>query len=189
MTAAGTFDNTGNTGAQICVYCHTPHNANLEIDGPLWNRNVAVGTYTMYNGGAPSGSIKGTFDASPNPETLICLGCHDGVSAVDSIVNLPGRDPDVTWATGGQSLSDIASYAVLGSDLSDDHPVSITFEPTLNAGLAAMGVPEAAGLKFFGPGANKVECATCHNVHGTGHAQLLRVSSDGSLICLTCHLM
>ena len=44
---------TGGTATtEVCVFCHTPHGANLSAPGaaPLWNRSVpTTGSYTMYN--------------------------------------------------------------------------------------------------------------------------------------------
>lgn len=182
MTAAGTYDNDGNTGGQICVYCHTPHNATAIAGGPLWNRlATSAGPFVMYPMG---GTITGTVDSSPNPETIACLGCHDGTIAIDNISNLPGRDPDVlpTWTP---SVGPMTGFAVLDLDLSNDHPVSITYDPSLDTGLNTQVAAEAAGLQFFST--NKVECATCHDVHGTLNAQFLRADPDGSVICLACH--
>ena len=30
---------------EICVYCHTPHNNNQQIEAPLWNRETPAGPY------------------------------------------------------------------------------------------------------------------------------------------------
>ncbi|MDQ1264706.1 MAG: hypothetical protein QG559_1707, partial [Campylobacterota bacterium] len=80
--ASSTADN-----GEICVYCHTPHAANTAFTGaPLWNKATPSGTFTMYGS-----TIAGTAtDATPNSPSLACLSCHDGASAIDSIVNAPG---------------------------------------------------------------------------------------------------
>ena len=192
MTAASTYDNPADAGAQICVYCHTPHNATALTSGPLWNRNLESAlTFTMYNGAGaanPSTTIDGVISATPNDETMACLGCHDGVSAIDNISNLPGNDPAITVAWNADTNSGpVVGFAVLDSDLSDDHPVSITYSPA-DGGLKALAtVTTADNVKFYGTNSDSVECASCHDVHGTGIDQFLRVTSDGSLICFECH--
>src|SRR5690242_6956698 len=50
LSASGGSSSYKGTGSQICVYCHTPHNA--YTTAPLWNRNngFAANTYTLYSG-------------------------------------------------------------------------------------------------------------------------------------------
>jgi len=33
----------------ICVYCHTPHGANSQLNAPLWNRTFLNNSYTTYD--------------------------------------------------------------------------------------------------------------------------------------------
>ncbi|HHW14165.1 MAG TPA: hypothetical protein GXX28_04425, partial [Firmicutes bacterium] len=60
---------------EICVFCHTPHNARVNV--PLWNRQASAATYTTYT----SGTINGTRDSitgSSSNNSVLCLSCHDG---------------------------------------------------------------------------------------------------------------
>ncbi|HET6464782.1 MAG TPA: hypothetical protein VFH55_04125 [Nitrospiria bacterium] len=78
-----------NTTAEVCVFCHTPHGANLNAPGatPLWNRTVPnPGGYTIY--GSPN--FDGTNSGQPQGVSLACLSCHDGTIALDSLINMPG---------------------------------------------------------------------------------------------------
>ncbi len=77
----------------------------------------------------------------------------------------------------------------LGTDLSDDHPISIEYDPFSDPGLHPEAHVAQAGLKLFlEDGTQRVQCATCHDPHdlneGTG---LLRMDNNGSRLCLTCH--
>jgi hypothetical protein len=74
-----------NNYEQVCVYCHTPHGANTDIAVPLWNRTVKVTSYALYNQGSLSGTV-----TQPGANSLSCLSCHDGQTAMDSIINMPG---------------------------------------------------------------------------------------------------
>ena len=47
-TQSKNYDNVDNTGQQVCVYCHTPHNSASKVFGPIWNRTNSEATYTMY---------------------------------------------------------------------------------------------------------------------------------------------
>lgn len=80
------MDTARNNYGEICVYCHTPHSANTQIAAPLWNRTVVPTTYTIYNFPTTLGSPV----TQPGVNSLTCLSCHDGVTAVDSIINIPG---------------------------------------------------------------------------------------------------
>lgn len=84
------------TTTEICVFCHTPHGFNNELnkDGvddieavraggganaPLWNRQLTTvnGRYTPYR----SASMNQDAPHTPSPVSLACLSCHDIASA------------------------------------------------------------------------------------------------------------
>jgi len=88
---------------QICVFCHTPHNANIDLNNdaaddpddavrapaPLWNRNITVtnlsASFKPYGSspGYQSYTLNTVFDGSwvPSPVSLVCLSCHDSALA------------------------------------------------------------------------------------------------------------
>ncbi|MEH6470464.1 MAG: hypothetical protein V7752_04370 [Halopseudomonas sp.] len=72
----------------VCVYCHTPHGGNTQIEAPLWNRTFNDNTYVTYDTLRTS-SITSPI-TQPGVNSLTCLSCHDGTLAVDSILNMPG---------------------------------------------------------------------------------------------------
>ena len=190
-----------NNYGEVCVYCHTPHSANTSIGAPLWNRNASSTTYTVY--GSP------TMQTSPsNPPSGIsraCLSCHDGVQATDAIINAPGSGFNTGGPWYGQTAAPYhfamkeganncgechvgspghdARGTYLGTDLSNDHPVSMSY-PSGSQFNAASSV-ESGGLKLYN---SKVECPSCHNVHDPGIVPFLRKSNSGSALCLTCHI-
>ncbi len=166
-------DLRGQTGKQIqdygqvCVYCHTPHKATTK-NVALWNRSLTgLGPYTMYFPTTKPGQ-----SATPQPASLSCLSCHDGTVALDLIVNVP--------SPGGPSLGGkMTGGHVIGTDLSDDHPISIDY-PNSPGDFN----PSPSGPKLY---TNKVECASCHNPHSTQYGEFLRMSNTGSALCLACH--
>jgi hypothetical protein len=82
------MDTTRNDYQEVCVYCHTPHGANRTIAAPLWNRTVRSTTYQTYD---LLGTVSLTQPVSqPGANSLTCLSCHDGQTAIDSIINMPG---------------------------------------------------------------------------------------------------
>jgi len=88
-TQIGAFmDSSRNNYGEVCVYCHTPHGANNFIAAPLWNRTIKPTVYKTY---ADLGTTTLTqVLTQPGPASLTCLSCHDGQTAIDSIINMPG---------------------------------------------------------------------------------------------------
>ncbi len=92
--------NVGSSGAiwttEICVFCHTPHFSSS--DAPLWNRGNSA-TYTAYGT-----TFAGTVISSVSSASLVCLSCHDGVTAFDTMINRPGPGPNVMGAAENLNL-------------------------------------------------------------------------------------
>jgi predicted CXXCH cytochrome family protein len=157
------------SGGEICVVCHTPHNA--DPGAPLWNHEMTVAAFTMYS----SSTIDMTIAGAPSAQSKLCLSCHDGTVAIDSFAGV----------TGGTTIS---GAALLGTDLSNDHPVSVTYDITQDTAFDTIANLEADGLKFFGAGNDQMECASCHEPHSDTNASFLRISNAGSAVCLACHI-
>ena len=80
-----------NNYGEVCIYCHTPHGNNTQIQAPLWNRTINnSGTYTIYD--KPTTLMRPI--GQPGPNSLTCLSCHDGTISIDSILNMPGSGLD-----------------------------------------------------------------------------------------------
>jgi hypothetical protein len=77
-----------NDYGQVCVYCHTPHGANANVQLPLWNRTQKATAYQTYDQLGTT-SLTQTVSA-PGANSISCLSCHDGTTAIDSIINMPG---------------------------------------------------------------------------------------------------
>jgi Doubled CXXCH motif (Paired_CXXCH_1) len=87
--AGATMDAYRNDYLEVCVYCHTPHGANgATPTAPLWNRTMKATTYQTYDL-LNSTSLTQPV-TQPGINSLTCLSCHDGQTAVDSIINMPG---------------------------------------------------------------------------------------------------
>ncbi len=199
---------------QICVFCHTPHAGSLT--GPLWNRSDPGSAWSHYD--APSTYIQTlAIGRTPNDESLLCLSCQDGSISVNHLINTPNDrvtpivdflngDPDnpiIDLFSGGPGSRIGASQAITNDtgDLSDDHPISFSYDLVLQeneyqpAGskfgtLRTQAIAEAAGVRFFS-GSN-VECSSCHDPHvdyitDTAYAPFLITPNTGSALCLACH--
>ena len=106
-----------------------------------------------------------TLDAylmQPMEGSIECLDCHNGG-------NLK--------ITMGQSTN-------FGTDLSNHHPISFIYDNALV--LRDSELHEVIRVsKFLKDG--RVECVSCHDVHGSGYPNLLKMSNQGSALCLSCH--
>ncbi len=204
----------GQAQNQVCIYCHMPHNAN-NVGAPLWNRSNSTTTFQMYSQANSSTFVLDAADTNTaarpvGPVSLACLSCHDGVTAFNSLNQTPMIDSDnnisassYTFASGGApvvtmqdaSPSNTAGTANLTTDLTNDHPISFTYDTSLatlkgttlrdpavaaSADLLQPLVIYRAGgtsgsiaqqMLFVNPAANKsnqLECASCHEPHMQG---------------------
>ena len=239
------MDGFRNNYGEVCVYCHTPHGADTNVKLPLWNRTTLATTYKTYNE-LKTSSLTQTV-SQPGVNSLSCLSCHDGQTAMDSIINMPGSgrynaNMATSNQTNGANLAFLNSWApgtteshqglnpaeclachgpvnipgapdfriaAIGTDLTNDHPVGITF-PTTNGPGTDFKTPTGAqgNATFFDTNSNggmdkgdvrlydaKVECASCHDPHGvpsgapgsTFNLTFMRVANTNSAVCLTCH--
>ena len=173
------FSGQGWGTTEICQPCHTPHNASTALPVVLWNHAVTSATYTLY-----SSPTMNATTGQPGGVSKACLSCHDGTVALDSFGG----------STGETFISGPANF---GTDLSNDHPVSFTYNNALATADGGLHPPttQASGLgdtisadMLFGTSSDQVECASCHDVHNAANLQsLLLKSNAGSALCLTCH--
>lgn len=163
---------------EVCVYCHTPHSG--QTSAPLWNRNFSSASYQMYNQ-AHSSTINMTVDPQPTGVSLACLSCHDGTVGLDVIVNVPNgySGPPAV----GTPLP--AGAFNLGTDLRNDHPVSVLYDNTADPKFRTPAQVAASGLQLY---SGKVQCGSCHDPHTAVNRPFLRISNNGSSLCLSCHI-
>jgi hypothetical protein len=177
---------------QICLPCHTPHNAIVRdsngqlVGGPLWNHTLSnVQVYDLYLDWQTGTIESGAVDSN----SRLCLSCHDGTVAVDSF----GGGAGTQQLTGG----------LLGTDLSNDHPIgeaavwpspnpSYMVDPALRVGMMP--------LRKLADGRMAVGCTSCHEPHNRRNTtDMLWVKNDGpattvdgrtvsgSALCMNCH--
>ena len=171
---------------EVCVYCHTPHSGSASI--PLWNRANTGATYTMYTS-TNSATMDMTVGSAPGPVSLACASCHDGTVGLDVITNKPNASsatPVSPAALMGTVFT--STQAVLGTELRDDHPIAVTYDPLKDAAFVAKATVVTNGLTFYGSAKDQVECGSCHNPHSNSNAPFLRKANTNSNLCLTCHI-
>jgi len=198
-------DISGGTG-EICIYCHTPHNAAIAI--PLWNRvNPSPGEFTLYK---TSNTLTNATKASTLSEdsiSLFCMSCHDGSIALSAVVNANDEanngmaNPAVNSTAGALAATNPKN---LKKDLSNTHPIGFNYVTAQgeDSGLREAGAvltlfksKDAADGKttsqnfLYGSNYQTFECASCHRVHDPGTStNFLRIENEQSDLCLACHV-
>ena len=147
---AGTGNRTAGAGSEICVFCHTPHGADVSTAGaPLWNKRFTAPFGTAFSPYVATSTTDGAFATDGtgtggflSGASLACLSCHDGTQAIDNLLNAPGSGGidstgggddgrGFTWTSGDNTNLNSNGYLVsnanLGKDLSNDHPIGIRY--------------------------------------------------------------
>ena len=217
LSVTGTGTVTATSESQICVFCHTPHAAQNIPAAPLWNRELSGATYTPYS----STSLNATLE-QPGGSSKLCLSCHDGTLALGAVgvlnnkqnvnISLNGTGTDGTMPTGSGAQTGFTRD--LGVDLTNDHPISFTYDSTLAANdgelrdpaltsYIANQVPRVHPLVPLEK--NQVQCTSCHDPHirdtdTSKNIKFLRLNrfqssaptggvfnKDSDIVCLACH--
>jgi predicted CXXCH cytochrome family protein len=164
-------------GSLPCTPCHTPHGGDTSVsEAPLWNHTLTSTTFTLYS----TETLNATM-ASPDGMSKLCLSCHDGSVKMDAY-------------GGAGGANTITGNALIGVDLSGEHPVSFTYNDALATADGGLNAPTTTdsglGGKITGDllSSSKMQCTSCHDVHnGASVAKLLRKSNANDALCTTCH--
>jgi predicted CXXCH cytochrome family protein len=175
LTGPGTIKAA--TETDVCIFCHTPHRAGPEL--PLWNHHTSKATYTPYN----SSTIKATV-GQPTGSSKLCLSCHDGTVALGMVHS---RSMPITMQGGVTVLP--PGRTRLGTDLSDDHPVSFTYDAALAAANGQLRDPGTLTHRVRLDHNNQMQCTSCHDPHNDRYGNFLVQDNTASALCITCHTM
>ncbi len=212
--------------SEICVFCHTPHGADTS-QTPLWNKTLAAKTYTVYTSNSlDAETIKNASLDQPMGSSKLCLSCHDGAMALGSVrvlrgVNNPATIGVANTGAGGimppgsgtttgytRNIGAGSLGQTTGFDLTNDHPISVTYDSGLSNRDGELRAPNASqqstilvnstnplfGKRAAGQSANRpvlpleptgasgagqVQCTTCHDPHIKGDGTDL--SNEGNI--------
>ena len=163
--------------SQVCIFCHTPHNARQDIPY-LWNRSAQTTNYTPYN----SSTMFPTIVGQPTGASKLCLSCHDGTIALGAVLS----EPTPISFIGANTLSGRSTS--LATDLSNDHPVSFNYQSSITSGnteLVAASTLIGSPVQLDSTG--QLQCTACHDPHDDAFGKFLVMSNQGSALCITCH--
>lgn len=202
-----------------CAMCHTPHHA---VGYPLWNRQQDNQTYSMYDSDTFDMGPDNTSPTALNGNSRLCMVCHNGL--LSTLVNYPGPcstpDSDYDYDMPDGSCAQVGDGPADGwstdNNLTNDHPLDFTYDPSLDSIIDNNGFPNIDNTTYTGrsfipgeytgtyyplfsntvDGVNRFECSTCHSVHdtadypdkGTYQVYFLRTDNTGSAMCMDCHV-
>ena len=164
----------GTGESDMCKFCHTPHRGQgLKA---LWNQTLSAATYIPYSSTTMKAAV-----GQPTGDSKLCLSCHDGTVALGALHRRrPGEAmrPPLALMKPGR--------AVLGTDLSDDHPVSFSYAAALAGGAELKPAAQLDDRVRLDPNGD-MQCTSCHDPHNDQNGKFLAVNNRASALCLNCH--
>jgi predicted CXXCH cytochrome family protein len=162
-------DLTAISSGDACSFCHTPHASLPQTPG--WSHKLSTTVYKIYQSSSLDAKV-----GQPTGDSKLCLSCHDGTVA---LTHTRKRGPGGVFVTPGD--------ANLGTDLSDDHPISFVYSNSLSAkdiqSRPPTFLPETMKLDRN----SELQCTTCHSSHDNTYGNFLVMSNQRSQMCVTCH--
>jgi len=162
--------------SQVCVFCHSTHKA-MGMR-PMWNRKASPTSYKIYD--------SSTLDAKPGQPTgvsKLCLSCHDGTIALGSVLS----HSDKIRISGGDYIP--SGLTNLGTDLSDDHPVSFFYTGGVAASDRQLLDPSALPDEITLDETGQLQCTACHDPHRNRYGDFLVLPPENGMLCTACHRM
>ena len=174
LTAGGPGTVRTASAGEVCSFCHTPHAANPIA--PLWNRENPGTYYRTYESTTLEADV-----GQPTGSSRLCLSCHDGTIALTQTYNQRNAP------AGGTIYISSADRGLIGTDLSDDHPISFTYDAGLAAAQGELAHPQSLPPQLPLDRNQQLQCTTCHEPHDNTHGRFLRMDNTESRMCRACH--
>ncbi|MGW8325708.1 MAG: cytochrome c3 family protein, partial [Desulfobacterales bacterium] len=161
---------------QICIFCHIPHQKGSATQY-LWNRFDPANPYFPYF----SSTLKADV-GQPTGSSRMCLSCHDGTIALGAIASSPTEIP----FRGGIRFIPQDRPSYLGTDLSDDHPISFVYDEMLSLDNRELREPSTLPPQVKLEN-NQLQCTSCHDPHHNTYGKFLVMDNTSSYLCKACH--
>ncbi len=162
-------DLSASAKSNACGFCHTPHGNVANI--PLWNHKLSDAVYKIYQSSSLDAKV-----GQPTGSSKLCLSCHDGTVALTH-----------TAKSGGTGVYITPGTANIGTDLSDDHPISFVYSDSLSAEDVQIRPASSLPKQLKLDRANELQCTTCHSAHDNQYGDFLVMSNENSQLCISCH--
>lgn len=175
VTGPGRIAATNETG--ICIFCHAPSEPTSMIKS-RWNRKETVVSYKPYESTTMQANV-----GQPTGSSRVCLSCHDGTIALGA---LESSRQEVVFR-GGIRFMPPDSPSNLGTDLSDDHPISFTYDTRLAVDNAELVDPATLPREIKLDKGRQLQCTACHNPHNNSYGKFLVMPNQYSKLCTSCH--
>ncbi|MEW6601810.1 MAG: cytochrome c3 family protein, partial [Nitrospirota bacterium] len=174
VSGPGTIKST--TEDQICIFCHAPHRARRDIPY-LWSRADSTVNYIPYQSSTMYAVV-----GQPTGASKLCLSCHDGTIALGALVS---EYYEIPFAGGIRFLPEGPSK--LGTDLSDDHPVSFVYDSNLAGQNRELVDPLSLPQEIKLDDNHELQCTSCHDPHNDANGKFLLMPNIYSNLCTACH--
>jgi predicted CXXCH cytochrome family protein len=119
----------------------------------------------------------------PNGSSILCLSCHDGTIALGDVLS---RSTAIAMSGGVTTIP--TGPGRLGTDLSDDHPISFAYTSTLASQRGELVQPGTLTGPVRLDAAGRLQCTSCHNAHDDTNGKFLVRNNIASALCTTCHV-
>lgn len=157
------------SSGDACRFCHTPHGALPKTPG--WNHKLSTSVYKIYQSSSLEAKV-----GQPTGPSKMCLSCHDGTVALTHTIK---------GGAGGVYIT--PGQANLGTDLSDDHPISFVYSDSLSAKDSQIRLASTLPEEFKLDRSGELQCTTCHTAHDNQYGDFLVMPNQRSKMCTSCH--
>jgi predicted CXXCH cytochrome family protein len=145
----------------------------------LWNRSDQTTNYIPYQSSTLFAVV-----GQPTGASKLCLSCHDGTIALGATLSVPQEIP----FQGGIRFLPLGHASRLGTDLSDDHPVSFEYGGNLAARNPELADPSMLPFEIRLAENGQLQCTACHDPHDDTFGKFLVMPNQFSKLCNSCHL-
>jgi len=173
----------------VCDFCHTPHQASA-VGGqyPLWNHTPTAtahfGVYSSPTMNASPADI-GVSAMGGAVVSFLCMSCHDGTIGMGNLYKQPVLTSGTTVSNSAALMPSTWSV-MLGTSLTDDHPINFAYNNALYLADSGLNDPSTTAVSSLLVGGT-VQCSSCHDVHNNYNFPFLVKSNASSALCTTCH--
>jgi predicted CXXCH cytochrome family protein len=143
----------------------------------LWNKKLSKIHYTPYQSSTLYAKI-----GQPTGASKLCLSCHDGTIALGDVLSERHRIP---FAGGIRFIPEGPTR--IGTDLSDDHPVSFVYDDSLAVINGELAFPSTLPREMKLDSQKELQCTTCHDAHNNIYGDFLVMPNENSAMCIICH--